>query len=131
MLLCPPSSAYPDVSAIGHNLMVVLNDAWTPVDGTSASAPIFAGVVSLLNDIRLSNNMAPLGFMNPLLYQIAKDTPQAFYDVTVGNTRCGAYGYTPTCCDAAFTAMPGYDPVGGLGTPNFAVLSQQVLKYPA
>lgn len=33
--------------------MVALNGSFIPVDGTSASAPIFAGIVSLLNDARI------------------------------------------------------------------------------
>ncbi len=36
-------------------------------DGTSASAPIFAGVVTLLNDARISKGLPPLGFMYVLI----------------------------------------------------------------
>lgn len=69
----PPSSffnrqgrAYPDVSAVGHkyvsprnenltlSLLTVIAGENIPVDGTSASAPIFAGIVSLLTDLRYS-----------------------------------------------------------------------------
>lgn len=78
--------AYPDAVACGHNLMVVLNGKPTqkpkkkivicrfsakgrliPVDGTSASAPIFAGVITLLNDQRARVGKKPLGFINPLV----------------------------------------------------------------
>lgn len=40
------------------------------VGGTSASAPTFAGIVTLLNNIRLGNNKPALGFLNPFLYQV-------------------------------------------------------------
>jgi len=40
--------AYPDVSAIGHNLMCVTGGNVAPVDGTSAATPIFAGILTRL-----------------------------------------------------------------------------------
>jgi len=121
--------AYPDVATVGHNLLVVINGQIVPVDGTSASAPIFGGIVTLLNEVLLRNNLSPLGFLNPLLYEIAVDTPEAFYDVTVGYNRCGTIDWEPACCDFGFYASSGWDPISGLGTPNFAVLQEQVLKY--
>lgn len=45
---------------------------------------LLIGIISLLNDIRLTNNKPPLGFLNPWLYQTATNTKNAFYDVTVG-----------------------------------------------
>eukprot|EP00455_Lapot_gusevi_P021449 TRINITY_DN2250_c0_g1_i8.p1 TRINITY_DN2250_c0_g1~~TRINITY_DN2250_c0_g1_i8.p1 ORF type:complete len:293 (-),score=86.44 TRINITY_DN2250_c0_g1_i8:52-930(-) len=120
--------AYPDVSTIGHNLLVALSGSFTPVDGTSASAPIFAGLVTLLNDARLRANKAPLGFLNPLLYQMAFETPSSFYDVTVGYNACGAYGSSPVCCPFGYRAARGWDPVSGLGTPNYEVILDYVLK---
>jgi tripeptidyl-peptidase-1 len=124
---------YPDVSAIGHNLMTVLGGTVIPIDGTSASAPIFAGIVSLLNAARIEAGKSPMGFLNPLLYKIAQGTPEAFNDVVVGNDRCGEYNPGPdgpaSCCDVGFSAAIGWDPLGGLGTPNFPVLLSQVLKF--
>jgi hypothetical protein len=52
---------YPDVTMLGHNVMVVLDDELTPIDGTSASAPNFAAVVSLLNDARARQNKSTMG----------------------------------------------------------------------
>jgi len=120
--ILPPSSyfnasgrAYPDVSAIGHNLLVVLNGVLQPIDGTSASAPIFAGLISLLNDVRLNQGQQPFGFINPWLYQVAADWPAAFTDIVIGNNRCAEQG----CCEYGFNATVGWDPLGGLGSPNF------------
>ncbi len=42
----------------------------TRVDGTSASSPAFAAMVTLLNDALLNANKPVLGFLNPLLYQV-------------------------------------------------------------
>jgi len=124
--------AYPDYAAIGHNLMTVIGGSLSPIDGTSASAPIFAGIVSLLNEIRAENNMPPMGFINPLLYEIARRNPAAFNDVVVGRNRCSVYvfpdGTTPICCPDAYIAEIGWDAVSGLGSPNFPILLSEVLK---
>lgn len=40
--------------------------------GTSAAAPEWAGVISLLNDLRLNLNLPPLGFVNPRFYAAAR-----------------------------------------------------------
>jgi len=120
--------AYPDVAAVGHNLIVALNGVFIPVDGTSASAPIFAGVITLLNNARLNAGKAPLGFLNPMLYQASRVMPDTFYDVTVGNNRCGAVGWDPLCCEQGYLATVGWDATSGLGTPNFATLLQYVLS---
>lgn len=42
----------------------------TETGGTSASAPEWAGVLSLINDIRLNVGLPPLGFVNVRLYQV-------------------------------------------------------------
>ncbi|THG98674.1 hypothetical protein EW026_g3567 [Hermanssonia centrifuga] len=56
---------------------------------------------------------SPLGFLNPFLYSIAGST---FTDITTGsNPGCGTNG---------FPATTGWDPVTGLGTPNFAALAE-------
>ena len=76
---------YPDVSAIGHNCPVVDGGMVTGVDGTSCSSPLFAGVVARLNHHEMSMGRKPLGFLNPLLYKMARDKPEAFNDVKTGN----------------------------------------------
>lgn len=87
-----------------------------------------------------------LGFLNPLLYKIAEKNAAAFrgktrtyryytqankskLDVVVGQNRCGTYGTTPDCCAFGYYAVPGWDPMTGLGTPNFALLAQELLNY--
>jgi len=109
--------AYPDVSALGTNYTVWVSGKRTLVDGTSASAPAFAAVIALLNDARLANNLPPLGFLNPLLYSKGIS---GLHDITTGkNPGCGTPG---------FNATVGWDPVTGLGTPNFTKLKELVLQ---
>jgi kumamolisin len=76
---------------------------WVRVDGveaafggTSAVAPLWAGLVALLNE-RLDQ---PVGFLNPRLYA----DPQALKDITNGD-------------NGAYEAGPGWDACTGLGRP--------------
>ncbi|KAK1225614.1 hypothetical protein PQX77_011441 [Marasmius sp. AFHP31] len=102
--------AYPDLAAQGTGFQVIIGGRTSSVGGTSASSPTVAGIVALLNDVRLAAGKSSLGFLNPLIYQNAA----AFNDITSGsNPGCGTNG---------FTAGSGWDPVTGLGTPDFAKL---------
>ncbi|KAJ3555486.1 hypothetical protein NM688_g2552 [Phlebia brevispora] len=103
--------AYPDVSAQGQGFQVVFNGSTISVGGTSASSPTFAGVISLLNDFRISQGRRPLGFLNPILYTAGV---AGFNDITSGSN--------PGCNTNGFSAGPGWDPVTGLGTPDFGKL---------
>ncbi|CAL1715199.1 unnamed protein product [Somion occarium] len=103
--------AYPDVAAQGQGFQVVIGGRVASVGGTSASSPTFAGVIALLNDFRLSQGKASLGFLNPIIYSTGIN---GFNDITSGsNPGCGTNG---------FTARAGWDPVTGLGTPDFGKL---------
>jgi tripeptidyl-peptidase-1 len=126
----PPSScfnssgrAYPDISVVGSNYIIFYNGVPMPVSGTSASTPVFAAMVSLLNDVRLNAGNPPLGFINPLLYQLYEQDPSYFNDIVVGNNRCSqqsiSYLGVFYCCPNGFNAAPGYDSVSGLGSPRF------------
>ncbi|KDR68017.1 hypothetical protein GALMADRAFT_272863 [Galerina marginata CBS 339.88] len=107
--------AYPDISAQGQGFQVVIGGGTESVAGTSASSPTAAGVFSLLNDFRLSQGKTSLGFINPLIYSTASS---GFTDITSGsNPGCGTQG---------FSAGKGWDPVTGLGTPNFLALQKLV-----
>lgn len=52
------------------------------VDGTSCSSPIFASIVSLLNDRLIAAGKSPLGFLNPFLYSEAGQA--GLTDITTG-----------------------------------------------
>ncbi|VDC03355.1 unnamed protein product [Peniophora sp. CBMAI 1063] len=106
---------YPDVAAQGVNFQVVIGGQTGGVSGTSASSPAFAGVVSLLNDYRLSQGKSSLGFLNPMLYTTGVP---GFNDITSGSN--------PGCSTDGFSTATGWDPVTGLGTPNFGLLQEIV-----
>jgi subtilase family serine protease len=87
------------------------------VGGTSAGAPTFAGIASLVNHYL---GAAGLGNMNPRLYSLAASSPSVFHDVTVGNnlvTTCISSRFRLCTTDpVGFNAGAGYDQVTGLGS---------------
>ena len=97
---------YPDVAANGANYVVNVDGQFILVYGTSASAPTFGAVVTLINENRAQAGKGSVGFLNPTLYA----HPEVLNDITSGNN--------PGCGTNGFTAVPGWDPVTGLGTPN-------------
>lgn len=111
--------AYPDVSLLSVNYEIIVDGLTTGVEGTSCSAPTFAGIVSILNDVRLNNGMKTLGFLNPLLYQLKG---KGFFDITEGSNS----GLSIFC--PGFKAIPGWDPASGWGSPNFGLLRDLVVQ---
>lgn len=98
---------FPDVSANGANYVVAYDGKFGRVFGTSASSPTFGSILTLVNSARMNIGKGPIGFANPVFYQ----HPEILTDIVEGgNQGCGTPG---------FTAVPGWDPVTGLGTPNF------------
>eukprot|EP00937_MAST-01D_sp_MAST-1D-sp2_P000757 g757.t1 len=114
---------FPDVAAAGHSFAVFANESFGLYDGTSAASPTFAAIITLLNSERLAAGQPPLGFLNPLLYQLAQSKPACFNDVTVGSN-----GATEMeACQLGFDAAPRWDATTGHGTPNYAALREAVL----
>jgi hypothetical protein len=106
-----PMRTLNDVSALAEG--VVVNDeargGWLRVDGTSAAAPIIAGVYGLAGN-GASETVADL-------YADAG----GLFDVTRGNNvlRIGKTPIGPVCGgDYLCTAGKGYDAPTGLGTPD-------------
>ncbi|KAH9037102.1 subtilisin-like protein [Lactarius pseudohatsudake] len=105
----------PDIAAQSINLPIFFNGQEKRVEGTSGATPVVAGIISLLNDWLISTGRYPLGFLNPWLYGRGL---AALNDITEGsNPGCGMDG---------FSAIAGWDPVTGLGTPNFRRMMGQL-----
>ena len=110
--------AFPDISAQATDFCV------TPfgctIGGTSCASPTAAGIFALLNDLRLQAGKPALGFLNYFIYQHAS----YFNDITDGAaTGC-------TLLEQGWPALPGWDPVTGVGTPNYGRLRDAVLDLP-
>ncbi|KAJ1333175.1 tripeptidyl-peptidase I [Microdochium nivale] len=116
---------YPDLSLLGSDYLVVLRGFATPLKGTSASTPVVASMIALLNDLRLAQGKPVLGFINARLYAAAAATAAgtsnitAFTDVTQGRINgCATVERT----QPGFDAGPGWDAASGLGEPLFKAL---------
>jgi kumamolisin len=99
----------PDVAgdadpASGYQVLVDGQQA--VIGGTSAVAPLWAGLIALLNQ-QLGR---PVGFINPTLYHLSS-TSKAFQDITIGNNVSSSER-------GAYIAHKGWDPCTGLGSPN-------------
>lgn len=96
----------PDVAgdadpATGYN--VVVDGEQSVIGGTSAVAPLWAGLLALINQSLGAN----VGYVNPLLYSAKVEL--TFHDVTAGT-------------NGNYSAGPGWDACTGLGSPNGAAL---------
>ncbi|OQE42187.1 hypothetical protein PENCOP_c004G05160 [Penicillium coprophilum] len=110
--------AYPDVAANGAMFPAYTGGALHHFYGSSLSSPLFASVLTLINEERLAKGKGPIGFVNPVLYA----HPEVLNDITNG-TSAG-------CNSDGFSAIPGWDPATGLGTPNYPKLKKLFLSLP-
>lgn len=105
----------PDISMIGDNLEIYAdNGSLYCSGGTSASAPLWAGLVCLVNQQAQANGKGNAGFLNPALYALAQNpTSYAadFHDVNdnSSNNYSGSGDYL---------AVTGYDLATGWGSPK-------------
>jgi kumamolisin len=76
------------------------------VGGTSAVAPLLAGLVARINQRLAARGYPTAGFINPLLYK----SPKAFRDVVAGNNDIDGTLHK-------YEAGPGWDACTGLGSP--------------
>jgi len=107
---------YPDVSMAGYNYEVIIGGKTYMLSGTSASSPVVAGFVSLVNAARLKAGKPALGFINTALYQFGTKLTN---DVTGGENNCAA---SLVCCSEGFFATAGWDPLTGFGSVDFKKL---------
>lgn len=150
----------PDVAAVAANLGIVFTNPTSGtqsnggVIGTSAAAPIWAGLIAIANQISASTptGAGRVGNANAFLYSIGKNTAAyglSFNDVTTGNNNgscSGSSGISSGVCVGSvpnpvpglppivqntwnpvggnFSAAAGYDLATGLGTPRCALLNE-------
>ncbi|WP_161982284.1 protease pro-enzyme activation domain-containing protein [Dictyobacter alpinus] len=106
----------PDVSAnadpaSGYSIYLTAGkpkkSGWQVVGGTSAAAPLWAGIAADLNQALLAAHAAPLGHALPDLYRLY-NTPQVYppyHDIVTGS-------------NLYYQAGPDYDLATGMGTPD-------------
>ena len=81
----------------------------TVIGGTSAVAPLWAGLIARINAAK----GGPIGFINPLLYP----PPSTLNDITSGN-------------NGSYAASSGWDACTGLGSPDGAKVAALLEQAP-
>ncbi len=101
-----PGRGVPDVAGDadpGTGYSILVDGARQTVGGTSAVAPLWAGLVALVNQ----SLGKPVGFLQPQVY--AASARMGFHDITQGN-------------NGDYQAGPAWDACTGLGSPNGTAL---------
>ena len=111
----------PDVAAVANPLTGVAvysraNGGWLQIGGTSVSAPLWAGYMSLINSINNTVGLQPIGFFNPTLYGYLAYYEATYYgsfhDVVTGNNSYPLGNGFPI----GYSAGPVYDNCTGFGS---------------
>ncbi len=113
------SRGVPDVAANAAGYQMVVRGREVPIVGTSAVAPLWAGLIAMINQRLTSRGGKPVGFLNPMIYDW-EGINAAFNDVIEGNN-----GIDGTL--KRYVARAGWDPCTGLGSPTNGVNLLQAL----
>jgi subtilase family serine protease len=91
---------------------------WGEAGGTSAATPFWAASMLLVQQYANSHHAGRIGFVDPILYAMAKGGQPypPFHDVTAGSNRY-------------YAARAGWDPATGLGSPNVYNLARDMAAY--
>jgi len=113
----------PDVAGAGDpatGFHIVFNGKDAQVGGTSASTPLWAATIALINQDLKRKGLREVGFVNPALYWMganqSKLSAKPFHDVTTGN-------------NLAYDAAPGWDFATGWGSMDGAALDAAWILY--
>ncbi|MCH9651693.1 MAG: S53 family peptidase [Deltaproteobacteria bacterium] len=111
----------PDVSAVASAADWRIYDEGKEqvTGGTSATAPLWASLFVLINEMRGEQGKKNLGFVNEELYKIAAQGGYTI-DITEGNNR-------PDPDYPGYDAGPGFDACSGWGSPVGAKLTEALV----
>jgi len=106
----------PDVSANANFTFYVCADQTTctanSYGGTSFAAPMWAGLIALVNQQLANSGQSPIGFLNPTIYSqnVGSSYSSDFHDITSGTS-------------GSYSAVTGFDLVTGWGSPNTGLIA--------
>ncbi len=110
----------PDVASTANGFNLVFQGApFGFTGGTSEAAPLWAGLIALINQLRGATGfgVVPVGFLNPILYG-ALAPEGCLNDITSGS-------------NGAYTAGPGWDACTGWGSPIGSLLANSLIGAPS
>jgi kumamolisin len=113
-----PGRGVPDVAANADpetGYMVEIDGQWAVIGGTSATAPLWAGLIALLNQ----GLGRPIGYLNPVLYKNIGSSG-AFHGIVTGNNGVGGV--------KGYSAGPGWNACTGWGSPDGKRLLEALRK---
>ena len=113
----------PDVAAVADPMTgfhIIFGGKDGQAGGTSASTPLWAAVIALINQDLKKKGLNEVGFANPALYwmgdNLAKLPSKPFHDVTTGN-------------NLGYNAGPGWDFATGWGSMDGVALDSAWVLY--
>jgi subtilase family serine protease len=89
---------------------------WYVDCGTSEASPLFAGIVSLADQVAGHS----LGLINPALYALSAEHAPGLVDITQGNNTVSFTQNGTLYTVQGYSALRGYDLASGVGTVNAA-----------
>jgi len=115
-----PSPGYPIVCSAGVKGCKGSGQSIAFVGGTSAAAPLVAGMIALWNQQAKAQGLPRPGFVAPLLTALAQRNPGAILDITQGTNAL----FGGSCCPT----RPGYDLATGWGSPAADVIATALVR---
>jgi kumamolisin len=122
----------PDIAAmaaVSPAMAIFINGTLQVVGGTSQASPLSAAGSALVSEALTRRGDAPLGFLNPWLYDTVRQDPAMVNDVAAGNNQYPVlYGAdslnVPGCCQA----IEGFDAASGLGSLRYPTFLARALS---
>jgi len=119
--------AYPDVSAIAALEPMIFDGKTMPIGGTSGASPQFAAFAALINVHRYQKGLGPIGPVTQTFWKI----PSIGTDIVEGQSYAtNRVGQCGTEHLPGYKAAKGWDPVTGVGSPDFQLLLDYFLSLP-
>ncbi|KAL6860760.1 hypothetical protein ACO1O0_004794 [Amphichorda felina] len=107
--------ATPDISVVGTEFQTVIARQVSLLDGTSASTPVMAAMIALVNEERIRAGKEVLGWLNGKIY--SKKVRETLQDISGGVSKSCSFengGGEP----GGWPAAEGWDAITGLGVPR-------------
>jgi hypothetical protein len=123
---------YPDVAIVASSLEFYYKNPSGGGRGTSAAAPLWAGLMALINQLNQQNGgPGRSGFINPTIYDIGitRGTANDLYKICFNDIADGVSNGVGNG-GSGFSAVAGYDLCTGWGSPQPGLVSQLASPTP-